>query len=133
MEVTRVVQRAYIKIAVLQGRNAMECHSELMEVLGNNSLPYHTVARRDLINSRRFATQEDIANAVHQQVTLFTHSATNAEAAAPPTSLAACGDSSRGLHWGSLDQDFSCQLHAYCVGILLHREGHIALYTTVIN
>ncbi|GFR08642.1 hypothetical protein TNCT_733301 [Trichonephila clavata] len=27
----------------------------------------------------------------------------------------------------------SCQLYAYCVVILLHREGHIALYTTVIN
>ncbi|GFR03699.1 uncharacterized protein TNCT_431931 [Trichonephila clavata] len=27
----------------------------------------------------------------------------------------------------------SCQLYVYCVVILLHREGHIALYTTVIN
>ncbi|GFW45180.1 HTH_48 domain-containing protein [Trichonephila clavipes] len=39
MEVTRVEQRAYIKIAVLRGRNAMECHSELLESLGNNALP----------------------------------------------------------------------------------------------
>ncbi|GFX31110.1 uncharacterized protein TNCV_2026131 [Trichonephila clavipes] len=46
MEVTHVEQRAYIKIAVLRERNAMECHSELVEALGNNnSLPYHTVAR----------------------------------------------------------------------------------------
>jgi transposase len=46
MEVTRVEQRAYIKIAVLRGgRNAMECHSELVEALGNNALPYRTVAR----------------------------------------------------------------------------------------
>ncbi|GFU49519.1 HTH_48 domain-containing protein [Trichonephila clavipes] len=45
MEVTRVEQRAYIKIAVLRERNAMECHSELVKALGNNSLPYRTVAR----------------------------------------------------------------------------------------
>ncbi|GFW77648.1 hypothetical protein TNCV_133391 [Trichonephila clavipes] len=31
MEVTRVEQRAYIKIAVLRERNAMECQSELVE------------------------------------------------------------------------------------------------------
>ncbi|GFV06605.1 HTH_48 domain-containing protein [Trichonephila clavipes] len=45
MEVTRVEQHAYIKIAVLQGRNAMECHTKLVEALGNNALPYRTVAR----------------------------------------------------------------------------------------
>ncbi|GFU52887.1 HTH_48 domain-containing protein [Trichonephila clavipes] len=44
MEVTLVEQHAYIKIAVLRGRNAMECHSELVETLGNNALPYRTVA-----------------------------------------------------------------------------------------
>ncbi|GFX52164.1 HTH_48 domain-containing protein [Trichonephila clavipes] len=45
MEVTRLEQRAYIKIAVLRKRNAMECHSELVEALGNNALPYRTVAQ----------------------------------------------------------------------------------------
>ncbi|GFX65337.1 hypothetical protein TNCV_3168841 [Trichonephila clavipes] len=45
MEVTRVEQCAYIKITVLRGRNAMECHSELEEALGNNVLPYRIVAR----------------------------------------------------------------------------------------
>ncbi|GFR32943.1 HTH_48 domain-containing protein [Trichonephila clavata] len=45
MEVTRVEQQAYIKIAVLRGRNEMECHSEFVEALGNNALPYRTVAR----------------------------------------------------------------------------------------
>ncbi|GFX66914.1 histone-lysine N-methyltransferase SETMAR [Trichonephila clavipes] len=45
MEVARVGQRAYIKIAVLRGRNAMECHSKLVKSLGNNALPYHTLAR----------------------------------------------------------------------------------------
>ncbi|PRD23763.1 UNVERIFIED_CONTAM: hypothetical protein NCL1_45537 [Trichonephila clavipes] len=45
MEVTRVEQRSYIKIAVHRDENAMEYHSELVEALGNNALPYHTVAR----------------------------------------------------------------------------------------
>ncbi|GFW57640.1 uncharacterized protein TNCV_2925591 [Trichonephila clavipes] len=45
MEVTRVEQRPYIKIVVLRGRNAMECHSELVEALGNDALPYRTIAR----------------------------------------------------------------------------------------
>ncbi|GFS59526.1 hypothetical protein TNCV_3726201 [Trichonephila clavipes] len=45
MEVIRVEQRSYIKIAVLRGKNAMEYHSELVEALGTNALPYRTVAR----------------------------------------------------------------------------------------
>ncbi|GFQ86849.1 HTH_48 domain-containing protein [Trichonephila clavata] len=45
MEVIRIEQRAYIKIAVLRRRNEMECHSEFVEALGNNALPYRTVAR----------------------------------------------------------------------------------------
>ncbi|GFQ79186.1 HTH_48 domain-containing protein [Trichonephila clavata] len=45
MEVTHVEQRACIKIIVLRGRNKMECHSEFVEALGNNALPYRTVAR----------------------------------------------------------------------------------------
>ncbi|GFR23654.1 histone-lysine N-methyltransferase SETMAR [Trichonephila clavata] len=45
MEVTRVEQRAYIKIVVLRGRNAMECHSELVKALGNNAVLYCTVVR----------------------------------------------------------------------------------------
>ena len=45
MEVTRQEQRSYVKIAVLRGRNAKECHSELTESLGNRALPYRTVAR----------------------------------------------------------------------------------------
>ncbi|PRD32982.1 UNVERIFIED_CONTAM: hypothetical protein NCL1_18805 [Trichonephila clavipes] len=45
MDVTRVEQRAYIKIAVLRGRNVMECLSELVETLGNDTLSYRTVAR----------------------------------------------------------------------------------------
>ena len=39
MEVTRQEQRSYVKIAVLRGRNAKECHSELTEALGNRALP----------------------------------------------------------------------------------------------
>ena len=45
MEVTRQEQRSYVKIAVLWGRNAKECHSELTEALGNCVLPYRTLAR----------------------------------------------------------------------------------------
>ncbi|GFQ97700.1 HTH_48 domain-containing protein [Trichonephila clavata] len=45
MEITRVEQHAYIKIAVLRGRNEIECYSEFVEALGNNVLPYRTVAR----------------------------------------------------------------------------------------
>ena len=44
MEVTRQGRR-YVKIAVLRGRNAKECHSKLTETLGNRALPYRTVAR----------------------------------------------------------------------------------------
>ncbi|GFR17989.1 HTH_48 domain-containing protein [Trichonephila clavata] len=43
MEVTRVEQRAYIKIAVLRVRNAIECHSELVEAPDYNFLSYRTV------------------------------------------------------------------------------------------
>ncbi|GFW32657.1 hypothetical protein TNCV_3679051 [Trichonephila clavipes] len=73
MEVNRVEQRACVKIAVLRRKDTMECHSELVEALGKNSLTYRTVAWR-------FATREDIANAVCQPVSRFTHDATNAEA-----------------------------------------------------
>ena len=45
MKVTRQEQRSYVKIAVLRGRNAKECHSELTEALGSHALPYRTVAR----------------------------------------------------------------------------------------
>ena len=45
MEVTPQEQRSYVKIAVLRGRNAKECHSELTEALDNRALPYRTVAR----------------------------------------------------------------------------------------
>ncbi|PSN39059.1 hypothetical protein C0J52_10099 [Blattella germanica] len=45
MEVTKVEQRSYIKIAFLRGCNARECHAELQQALGNQALPYRTVAR----------------------------------------------------------------------------------------
>jgi hypothetical protein len=35
-------QCGYIKLAVLRGRNVRECHSELVEALGNNTLLYRT-------------------------------------------------------------------------------------------
>jgi hypothetical protein len=45
MEVTKFEQRSYVKIVVLRGRNARECHAELQEALGDRALPYRTVAR----------------------------------------------------------------------------------------
>jgi hypothetical protein len=36
MDVTQLESCAYIKIAELRGRNARECHSELVETVGNN-------------------------------------------------------------------------------------------------
>ncbi|GFY36215.1 hypothetical protein TNCV_4845871 [Trichonephila clavipes] len=59
MEVIRVEQRAYIKIAVLRGRN-LPCDFHLIPKI------------KKPIRGRRFATREDIANAVRQQVTRFT-------------------------------------------------------------
>ncbi|GFX36484.1 hypothetical protein TNCV_1254571 [Trichonephila clavipes] len=48
MEVTRVEQRAYIKIAVLRERNAMEGHSELVEALGElcPTIPFSSTVDR---------------------------------------------------------------------------------------
>jgi hypothetical protein len=45
MEVTKVEQRSYVKIAVLRVRNARECHAELREALSDRAMPYRTVAR----------------------------------------------------------------------------------------
>ena len=45
MEIIRQEHSPYVKIAVLRGRNAKECHSEFTEALGNRALPYRTVAR----------------------------------------------------------------------------------------
>ncbi|GFW48454.1 uncharacterized protein TNCV_1110131 [Trichonephila clavipes] len=67
MEVTRVEQRAYIKIAVLQGRNS-PCDFDLIPKI------------KEPIRGRWFTIREDIANAVRQQVTGFTHGVANAEA-----------------------------------------------------
>ncbi|PSN54652.1 hypothetical protein C0J52_01080 [Blattella germanica] len=43
--VSRLEQRAYIKIAVLRGQNARECHAQLLQAVGARALPYRTVAR----------------------------------------------------------------------------------------
>ena len=41
IDVTRLEQRSYIKIAILQEKNVRECHSELLEVLGNNDKSFN--------------------------------------------------------------------------------------------
>ncbi|GFV03378.1 HTH_48 domain-containing protein [Trichonephila clavipes] len=87
MEVTRIEQRAYIKIAVLRGRNAMESHSELVETLGNNALPYRTVAWWvEKFQQGRVSTSDEQRGAA------------NAEADGIQRLPHRCGDSSRGLH-----------------------------------
>lgn len=47
MNATQLELRSYVKIAVLHERNVGECHTELVEALGNDVLPYQnlTVAR----------------------------------------------------------------------------------------
>ena len=60
MYVTRLEQRAYIKIAVLRGRIAIECHSELVEAVGNNALPNRDVARWAAAVKRGRATCGDL-------------------------------------------------------------------------
>ncbi|GFU94975.1 HTH_48 domain-containing protein [Trichonephila clavipes] len=75
MEVTRVEQRTYIKIAVLRGINMLKCHNELVEVLGNNALPYRTVARWvGKFQQGRVSTCDD------QRSGGFKHGAANAKA-----------------------------------------------------
>ncbi|GFV61673.1 uncharacterized protein TNCV_188311 [Trichonephila clavipes] len=66
MEVTRVEQRAFIKIAVRQGRNSL-CDFDLIPKI------------KEPIRGRRFAQREDIVNAVRRQMTRFTHGAGNTE------------------------------------------------------
>ncbi|GFV52194.1 HTH_48 domain-containing protein [Trichonephila clavipes] len=87
MEVTRVEQRTYIKIAVLRGGNAMECHSELVEAFGKNALSYRTVARWvGKFQHGRVSTSDEqrgAANVVANGIQRIPHR---------------CGDSSRGLH-----------------------------------
>ena len=60
MEVTRQQQRSYVKIPVLRGRNAKQCHSELTEALGNRALPHRTVARWAAANQRGRLASADL-------------------------------------------------------------------------
>ncbi|GFW70693.1 HTH_48 domain-containing protein [Trichonephila clavipes] len=87
MEVTRVEQRAYIKIDILLGRNAMECHSELVKALGNNAPPYRTAPQW----VRKFHQGHVSANDEQR-------GAANADADGIQRLPHRCGDSSRGLH-----------------------------------
>ncbi|GFW44645.1 HTH_48 domain-containing protein [Trichonephila clavipes] len=87
MEVTRVEQRDYIKIAVLRGKNEMECHSELVEALVKNTLPSHTVERWvGKFQQGRVSTTDEQRGAA------------NADAVVIQRLPHRCGDSSKGLH-----------------------------------
>ncbi|GFQ93735.1 uncharacterized protein TNCT_21811 [Trichonephila clavata] len=113
----------------------MECHSEFVETLGNNALPDRPVARwigkfqqervltsDEQRSERPLSVRTDLARAVIEQLT----------------------DEDR--RWKLLELERASdiekrttnaspyQLYVYCVVVfLLHREGHIALYTAVIN
>ena len=45
MDVSRLEQRSYIKIAVLHDQNARERQAQLVKAVGDRALPYTTVAR----------------------------------------------------------------------------------------
>ncbi|GFV98258.1 transposable element Tc1 transposase [Trichonephila clavipes] len=64
-----------LAVPVLRVRNAMGCHIELVEALGNNALPYRTVARwvGKLL-------QERVSTCDEQHSGRFTHGAVNADA-----------------------------------------------------
>ncbi|GFV60102.1 uncharacterized protein TNCV_3886201 [Trichonephila clavipes] len=64
---TALEQRAYINIAVPRGRNS-PCDFDLIHKI------------KEPIRDKRFATREDIANAVRQQMTRFKHRAANTDA-----------------------------------------------------
>ncbi|GFR21882.1 HTH_48 domain-containing protein [Trichonephila clavata] len=134
MKVTRIEQCAYIKIAVLRGRNEMECHSEFVEAFENNILPYRSIARwvgkfqqgrvstSDKQHSGRpVSVRIDLARAVIEQLMEEDRRWTLLEL-----------ERTSGIEKHATNAS-SCQLYEYCVVILLHREGHIALYTSVIN
>ncbi|GFR26228.1 HTH_48 domain-containing protein [Trichonephila clavata] len=134
MEVTSAEQRAYIKIAVLRGRNEMKCHSEFVEALGNNALPYRTVARwvrkfqqgrvstsDEQRSGRPVTEQTDLARDVIEHLVVEDRRWMLLEL------KRASGIEKRTTNASS------CQLYVNCVVILLHREGHIALYTALIN
>ena len=65
MEVTRQEQSSYVNIAVLRGRNARECHSDLTEALGNRALPYRTVARWAAVFQRGRVASADMRRTGH--------------------------------------------------------------------
>ena len=54
MPVTQLEQRAYIKIAVMGGRNASGCHSELLDAVGNNALPYKVIVAFSSISLSKY-------------------------------------------------------------------------------
>ncbi|GFQ94606.1 HTH_48 domain-containing protein [Trichonephila clavata] len=134
MEVIRVEQHVYIKIAVLRGRNEMEYHSKFVEALGNNALPYRTVARwegrfqqgrvstsDEQRSGRSVSVRTDLARAVIEQLMDEDRRWTLLQL-----------ERASGIEKRTRNVS-SCQLYVYCVVLLLHREVHIALNTTTIN
>ena len=59
MEVSHFEQRAYIKIALLRGRNAMKSHSKLAEAVGSNVVPLCTVLWIGKFQQGRLSTSDE--------------------------------------------------------------------------
>ncbi|GFR04330.1 uncharacterized protein TNCT_714281 [Trichonephila clavata] len=112
----------------------MECHREFVEALENNALPYRTVARwigkfhQGCVSTsdeqrlgRPLSLRNNLTRAVIEQLMDEDRRWTLLEL-----------ERASGIEKRTTNLS-SCQLYVYCVVILLHREGHIALYTAVIN
>ncbi|KAJ4446310.1 hypothetical protein ANN_13005 [Periplaneta americana] len=81
IEVNKVEQRSYVKISIVRGRNARQCHSELLAALGDSALK-HSPYSPDLspcdfdlilqlkkpLRVKRFANREDILTAFRREV-----------------------------------------------------------------
>ncbi|GFR07517.1 uncharacterized protein TNCT_583211 [Trichonephila clavata] len=112
----------------------MACHSKFVEALGNNAQPYRQIAwwigkiQQERVSTsdekrsgRQLSVQTDIAHSVIEQLMYEDTRWTLLE-------LVRANDMEKRSTNVS-----SYQLYVYCVVFLLHREGHIALYTAVIN
>ncbi|GFR10520.1 uncharacterized protein TNCT_52411 [Trichonephila clavata] len=110
----------------------MECHSELVEAIENNALPYRLVAwwvgkfqqgrvltSDEQRSGRPLSVRTDLARAVIEQLMYEDRRWTLLEL-----------ERASGIEKRTTNA-LSCHLYVYSVVILLHLEDHINLYTTV--
>ncbi|GFQ81805.1 uncharacterized protein TNCT_49511, partial [Trichonephila clavata] len=99
------------------------------EALGNNALPYRPVVRWvGKFQQKRVSTSDEQRSGRPRSVR------TNLTGAVIEQLM---DEDRRSRQQRKIQKRttnaLSCQLYMFCVVILLHREGHIALYTAVIN